>query len=79
MQVTVRLHGNLKRYYRGLGTDARLELPDGATVRALIDRVGIPEAEWWMVVVDDRVVEEGAPLHEGALVEVMEPVAGGDR
>ncbi len=78
MRVRVRLHGNLKRYARGL-VEGQIELEDGATIRALLARLGVPEAEWWMVAIDERVVDEMAGLKEGDLVDVFEPVAGGAR
>ncbi len=77
MHITLRLYGNLRRYAPG-GTDrAALELADGLTIRALLQSLGVPENDWWMSAVNDRVVDADSVLHEGELVEIFEPVGGG--
>ncbi len=77
MQVSLRLHGNLRRFSPQRLEKSQLELPPGATVRSMLDALGMPDPAWWMVAVNDRVVDESALLRENDLVEIFDPVAGG--
>ncbi len=80
MTVTVRAHGELGRYLKPLGGDtASVALPAGATVGALLDRLGINRDEVWLVAVNGDVVDDGEDrrLADGDRVDLFAAVAGG--
>jgi len=74
VQVTVRAQGHLRRY-RPEGFT--LELPDGATVRSLIDASGVPWEEVGLVSVNGRQAPDETPLHDGDQVMLLAPMEGG--
>ena len=83
MQITLRLFGELKQYTpdgEKQGRAVRIEVPDGLTALQLILRLGIPYGgdEGQMVVaVNDVEVEHNSVLHDGDVVSMFEPLAGG--
>ncbi len=78
MQVTLKLYGNLKRYAPDKKENARVEIAQGATIRELLLQLGVPDARVWMSAVNDHVVDDSTALNEGDIVEVFEPVGGGE-
>ncbi len=78
MQVTIKLYGNLKRYMPGKQEIGQMELSPGTTVRALLARLGVPDNDIWMSAVNDTVVPDASELHDGDVLEVFEPVGGGE-
>lgn len=80
MNVTVRFFGELKGYSPSGGRTARVELPPGSTALQLVLRLGIPyggEEGQMVMAVNDVEVDHGAELHEGDVVSLFEPLAGG--
>ncbi len=78
MQVTVKLYGNLKRHMPDRKESAPVELPPGTTIAALLARFGVADSDVWMSALNDRVVPESTELHDGDVLEVFEPVGGGE-
>lgn len=81
MHLTVRLG---EPYRRQAGTrEIEVDLPSGATVRDLLEAVearfpALLEADSPpLVVVDDRMVEDAEPLHEGAAATLVWAISGG--
>lgn len=74
MTVTVRAQGHLKQYRQ---TPVTLGLPDGATVRMLLDASGIPWEEVGLVAVNGRQVPDEAVLHDGDEIMLLAPMEGG--
>ncbi|MBI3910348.1 MAG: MoaD/ThiS family protein [Armatimonadetes bacterium] len=82
MTISLRLFGSLRQYLPegAAGRQVRLEIPEGTNVLGLIMRLGIPyEAEEGQLVVtiNDVQVEHSAPLRDGDVVSMFEPLAGG--
>ncbi|MDE3089409.1 MAG: MoaD/ThiS family protein [Chloroflexota bacterium] len=77
MQITLKLYGNLKKYLPQKKETAQIEIGAETTIRALLARLGVPDAEVWMSAVNDRVVTDATALHDGDVLEVFEPVGGG--
>jgi molybdopterin converting factor small subunit len=80
--VQVRLFGEFREYLPegATGGRASIELPEGATVFSLVDRLGLPyEAEEGViaVAVNDEVTDLKAPLADGDVVSMFPPLAGG--
>ena len=77
MTITLKLFGNLKRYSPDKNEHSQLDIEKGTTVRALLARLGVPDAQVWMCAINDAVVGDNALLSEGDVLEVFEPVGGG--
>ncbi len=77
MRITLRLYGNLKKYASDKRDRTVVEAPDGQTIRQVLESLGVPESGWWMVAVNDTVVQQDVTLRDGDLLEIFEPVAGG--
>jgi molybdopterin converting factor small subunit len=80
--VKVRLFGEFREYLPegASGGRASIELPEGATVFTLVERLGLPyEAEEGVlaVAVNDEVTDLRAPLADGDVVSMFPPLAGG--
>lgn len=77
MRITLKLYGDLKKYAPNQKEDARIEIENGLSIRALLSRLGVPDAQVWMCAINDTVVDDIAQLNEGNVLEVFEPVGGG--
>ena len=82
MLVRVRLHnssweGMIGGPVRWTPGNHELELPDGSTVKSVLEALAVPEHLVALVALNRRAAEVDAPLSEGDLVEVIPPVTGG--
>jgi molybdopterin synthase sulfur carrier subunit len=77
--VDVRLYGPLREVIPGvaLGERMEVELPNGATVGQLVEKLGLPADQVKVVFVNHTVREEGHELEDGDRVAVFPPVGGG--
>ncbi len=77
--VHVKLFATLRQYRPGLGIGEAfpIELPDGASVRDLIQTVGLPEDEVKIVFVNALFRELAHQLADGDEVGIFPPVGGG--
>ncbi len=83
MRITVKLFATLSRYLPA-GTErnvAEIEVPDGATVADVIERLRLPEEEVHMTLLDGRFVapekRAATAVAPGQTLAVWPPVAGG--
>lgn len=74
--VSVRVHGELRARYPGLGAVEVVELRRGATLAELIDGLGRVD-ELWLTCVDGAVAREGRVLEDGVTVDLYPAVEGG--
>ncbi len=79
MEVTVVLYATLTRYHpEGKGNEAfTIQLPEGAAVKDLFDKLGIKEGEAKQVFTKHRNRLEDYPLEDGEKVAIFPPVGGG--
>ncbi len=79
MKVYVKLYALLRRHHPGPDRSVPLEveLPDGATVAALVPLLQLPEKLVRSAFVNDEVMEVDAALHDGDRVSLFPPVVGG--
>lgn len=54
-----------------------VEIPDGARVKDLLARLGIPESAGAVAAVEGVIVRLEEPLRDGACVHVLQSVYGG--
>ncbi len=79
MKVKVKLYATFSRYHPGTlaGTPFEVELPEGSTLKDLINQLEIPESEVKVCFVNARVQDMEAPLNDGDDVGIFPPVGGG--
>lgn len=77
MRVRVNLYAGLRTFAPEGKAPFELELPQGATLGALIARLGIPEEKPRILLVNGRHADPGRELAEGDEVALFPPVAGG--
>jgi molybdopterin synthase sulfur carrier subunit len=77
--VHVKLFATLRRQYPdvGIGESMPVELPDGATVERLIERLRLPADQIKIVFVNNIVQRERYTLSDGDEVGIFPPVGGG--
>jgi molybdopterin synthase sulfur carrier subunit len=78
-RVEVRLYASLRRYLPQLelGEAVELELDEGATVRHVFEKLGLPESEVKRVIVNGLSRGHEHILSNGDRVAIFPPVAGG--
>jgi sulfur carrier protein ThiS len=78
MKVNVVFFGDFARFKPAEWTGRRgaVEVPEGATVDVLAERLGIGE-EPFVVMLNEEQHHRGAQLHEGDTVTFLPPLAGG--
>jgi sulfur carrier protein ThiS len=74
--VTVVMHGNLRRFLPDGAMRSCVELPEGATIEALLERLGAAR-DTWLVARNQITAERGQVLAHGDTVDCFEPVAAG--
>ena len=79
MRITVTLHATLRKFLPAgsANNSAVIEVPEGATVADLIDRLGIPPGRTKMIVSGDDHLEPTTVLRDGQPVNLFPPLAGG--
>lgn len=79
MQVHVKLYGTLGKHVAGYDhrRGLALDVPEGATVADLLNRLAVPLKRVGVVSVDGHLVGKRASLEPGALVKVFHPIFGG--
>ena len=79
MRITARLPGTLRTYLpKGSQGNAMLvEVPDGATVADVVDRLSIPCDHARMFVSGDEHLEAASVLRDGQELNIFPPLAGG--
>lgn len=79
MQITVKLHGTLRKYLPAGSRDnfTVVDVPAGATIADVVHRLGIPPNHTKMMVSGDEHLEATSVLRDGQEVNLFPPLAGG--
>jgi len=79
MVVTVHLHATLRmKTDDGVVDRLRLEVPDDATFRNLLDHLGLAQlSEHVVFVLNGRIAEVGEALADGDEIRLMPAISGG--
>lgn len=77
--VSVRLFATLQRYLPPPkpGEATEYDIPEGTTVAALIDRIGVPADQVKIVMINGIHARQEQVLREGDRVGIFPPIAGG--
>ena len=75
--ITVHPHGELTTYFgRKLG-GIPVPIEPGITIDGLLERLGVPASEVWLVAKNGETVKRDVSLQPGDSLELFAPVAGG--
>jgi molybdopterin synthase sulfur carrier subunit len=80
MKIELRLFASLTRYLPEAGASAfsnTVEVEEGITVEALMDRLGIPREQPKIIFVNGRHAQPTHILQEGDRLGIFPPLAGG--
>ncbi len=79
MKVQVRLFGSLSQgfpdYQPSQGIE--VEIPEGMTVRSLLELLGLSESQGAVVIAEGRILEEGDIVQGQVPLSVMQAISGG--
>lgn len=75
--ITVHPHGELSTYFGRSYGGVPVPIEPGITIERLLERLGIPAKEVWLVAKNGDTVKRDVPLDAGDTVELFAPVAGG--
>jgi thiamine biosynthesis protein ThiS len=78
MHITVNFYGNLRKYLPQKKETVQMAVNAGATIRELLAHLGVADSEVWISAINDQVVAETTALCDGDVLEVFEPVGGGE-
>ena len=78
MEINVKLFATLRKYLPDESNQQLpLELADGATIRQVLDQLGVPTSAVAFVFVNSKRQELDEPLSHGDELGVFPPMAGG--
>ena len=77
MKLTVELQAYLMQYSPNGTSVFDYDLPEGASVTTLVDKLGVPDELASVVVVSDQNVEPSHKLQDGDRVTLIPPLSGG--
>ncbi len=80
MRIAVHIYPSLRRYLperERISRTKEWEMPEGADVRQLIDRLHLPEQIRVTVLVNDSSVDPATGLRPGDVVRVLPQMGGG--
>lgn len=77
IQVRVRASGYLQQKMPGRKAERELQLPVGKTVRDVIEELGLPASQVWVIRVNGEHVNPTRTLNDGDYVELFPLVGGG--
>jgi molybdopterin synthase sulfur carrier subunit len=79
MRIRAKLYGTLSQQfpdYRG-SEGIEVEIPDGATVKDLLDRLGISESKKAVVAMEGRILKGDDTIRHGVPVQIFNAIHGG--
>ena len=75
--IIVHPHGELTTYFGRSYGGVTVPIEPGLTIDGLLERLGVPAKEVWLVARNGETVKRDALLQPGDSVELFSPVAGG--
>lgn len=75
--IIVHPHGELTTYFGRSYGGVPVTIEPGITIDGLLERLGVPTGEVWLVAKNGETVQRDSTLQPGDSVELFAPVAGG--
>ena len=75
--ITVHPHGELTTYFGRSYGGVPVSIPPGISIDGMLEHLGIPAKEVWLVAKNGETVKRDVTLDAGDTVELFAPVAGG--
>jgi sulfur carrier protein ThiS len=75
--ITVHPHGELTTYFGRSYGGVPISIEPGITIAGLLERLGVPPGEVWLVAKNGETVKRDVSLEPGDSLELFAPVAGG--
>jgi len=75
--ITIHPHGELTTYFGRHYGGVNVRIEPGMTIAELIETLGIPSKEVWLVAKNGDQVQRDVTLEPGDSLELFAPVAGG--
>ena len=75
--ITVHPHGELSTYFGRTYGGVPVPIEPGITIEGLLEQLGVPAKEVWLVAKNGDTVKRDVTLEAGDSVELFAPVAGG--
>lgn len=79
MKITIELQAYLLQYSPNGSESFEFEMPEGARVWDLVQKLAVPEELASMVIVGGTNADYGHALHHGDHVTLIPPLSGGER
>jgi molybdopterin converting factor small subunit len=76
IRVEINMHGNLRRFLPDGVSSIQLDLPDGTTVRNVVDQLRA-ENDIWLASIGNMVVPLSTELSNGAELDLFPVLEGG--
>jgi molybdopterin converting factor small subunit len=76
IRVEINMHGNLRRFLPDGISSIQLDLPDGTTVRNVVDQLRA-ENDIWLASIGNMVVPLSTELNNGAELDLFPVLEGG--
>jgi sulfur carrier protein ThiS len=79
MKVSVKLYGTLRQQFPDYrhSEGIEVEVPEGTTVKDLLDRLQISESQRAVVAMEGRILKEDDAMRCGAPVNILQAIHGG--
>ena len=79
MRITAKLYGTLSQQFPDYrhSEGIEVEIPDGATVKDLLARLGISESKGAVVAMEGRILKKDDTIRHGVSVQVFNAIHGG--
>lgn len=79
MKVKVKLFGTLGQNISGYrhSQEIEFEIPDGATVKDLLDQLKISVSQGAIIIAEGKVLKSDDVIQDGDLLNVMQAIRGG--
>lgn len=75
--IKVHPHGELTSYFGRSYGGVLVPIEPGISIDGLLERLGVPLDEVWLVAKNGEQADRDSPLHAGDSLELFAPVAGG--
>ena len=79
MTVSVKLFATLRKYLPddAVNKTASIILDDPSTTDDIVESMGIPDGHVHLILINGKHAKSGSKIHDGEVISIFPPVAGG--